>query len=138
MTIDKLGLMVALDAKMGYLNHRQTVISQNIANADTPGYRPQDLSDLDFGSVLDKVGAEKKMSVRMGATNEMHMPAPSSVPGGDAKEQRKGLYEVAPSGNAVVLEQQLIKSNETMIDYNLMTGIYKKQISMMKTALSKG
>lgn len=138
MTIDKLGLMVALDAKMGYLNHRQTVISQNIANADTPGYRPQDLSDLDFGSVLDKVGAEKKMSVRMGSTNEMHMPPPSSVPGGDAKEQRKGLYEVAPSGNAVVLEQQLIKSNETMIDYNLMTGIYKKQISMMKTALSKG
>lgn len=137
MTLEKLSLMNALNAKMGYLNHRQRVISQNIANADTPGYQPKDLTNMDFGNVLKNVDNSGKMHVRVHSTDEMHLPPPKAIGGGDAKEQKKGLYEVAPSGNAVVMEQQLIKSNQTMIDYNMMTGIYKKQISMMKTVVSK-
>lgn len=138
MIMENLGLMKALNAKMGYLNHRQRVISQNIANADTPGYQAKDLSEIDFGSLLDKVSStKKKINVRIDSTNEMHMPAPGATHGGEAKEQRKGLYEVSPSGNAVVMEQQLINSNRTMIDYNMMSNIYKKQLSMMKTAIRK-
>ena len=40
-------LMSMLKSQMGYLNQRQKVISQNVADADTPGYTPQDLKSFD-------------------------------------------------------------------------------------------
>ena len=40
MTIDNIGLFQALGAKMDYLGQRQRIISQNVANSDTPGYQP--------------------------------------------------------------------------------------------------
>ncbi|MDP7142886.1 MAG: flagellar basal body protein, partial [Alphaproteobacteria bacterium] len=65
MTIDNIGLFQGLSAKMRYLNQRQTVISQNIANADTPNYKPQDLKPIDFGAVLESAQGKTK-SVRLG------------------------------------------------------------------------
>ena len=43
MTTQDIGLFKALGAKMDYLGQRQRVIAQNVANADTPNYRPNDL-----------------------------------------------------------------------------------------------
>ena len=37
---------MAMGAKMSYLDTRQGVLAQNIANADTPEYRPRDLTDV--------------------------------------------------------------------------------------------
>jgi flagellar basal-body rod protein FlgB len=136
MTTENIGLMKALGAKMGYLNHRQRVISQNIANADTPGYRPKDLTPMDFGSVLKKVEQGGRMSVKLEGSHSSHLGDPSSIGNSAKAKKHKDLYEVAPAGNAVILEQQLIKSNKTVIDYNMMTGIYQKQIGMMKTAIT--
>ena len=44
----------------------------------------------------------------------------------------KDPYETAPDGNAVVIEEQMVKMNETVTDHNLMTQIYKKQMQMFK------
>ncbi|HOO82875.1 MAG TPA: flagellar basal body protein, partial [Alphaproteobacteria bacterium] len=55
MTTENIALLKALGAKMDFLNQRQRVISQNIANTDTPGYRPKDLKPVDFGNVLQNV-----------------------------------------------------------------------------------
>ena len=43
MTTDNLTLMQATIQKMRWNEVRQKVLSQNIANADTPGYKPQDI-----------------------------------------------------------------------------------------------
>jgi flagellar basal-body rod protein FlgB len=50
----------------------------------------------------------------------------------------RDMYETAPSGNAVILEQQLIKNAETVTDYQLMTNLYRKHVSMFKMALGGG
>ena len=43
-----------LKSKMSWLEARQDVLSQNVANADTPGYAARDLKPMDFASLLKK------------------------------------------------------------------------------------
>jgi flagellar basal-body rod protein FlgB len=132
MSTENIALFKALGAKMDFLTMRQRVISQNIANADTPNYRPQDLKPVDFGAVLKDVS--KDGSVRMVSTNAGHMPAPDQAAKAESGKA-KTVYEVAPAGNAVVLEEQVINSGQTTMDYNLMTSLYQKNVRLIKTAL---
>ena len=46
-------------------------------------------------------------------------------------------FETMPNGNAVVLEEQMAKVNETQINHNLMTQLYKKHLNMIKMAIGK-
>ena len=134
MSTQNIALFKALGAKMDYLSMRQRVVAQNIANADTPGYRPQDLKPVNFGTVLKKVTGEKTGSINMASTNPGHMPAPDQVAKGKAAKA-KDMYEVAPVGNAVIMEEQLINSNQTAMDYSLMTNLYQKNVQMIKKAM---
>jgi flagellar basal-body rod protein FlgB len=136
MTTQNIALFKALGAKMDYLSHRQRVISQNIANADTPGYKPQDLTKVDFGSVLKGLTGGGR-NVRLETTNSQHMPPPNEVPGAKEKKQKE-TYEVAPAGNAVIMEEQLLNAGQTVMDYNLMTSLYEKNVRMIKIALGGG
>lgn len=121
-------------AKMIYLDKRQGVLAQNIANADTPGYRPQDLTKVDFGKVLEKVSGKQQVSLV--TTNPRHVMGQNDI--ANAKDKKdKMTYEVAPDGNAVILEEQMIKANQTMMDYNLMTNLMSKQATMYRLALGR-
>lgn len=135
MTTQNLALFQGMGAKMQYLSQRQTIIAQNIANADTPGYVPRDLTQADFSSVLKTIErkSESGMSLSMAASSAGHMTKSNSV-NAEHKEQRQ-TYEVAPAGNAVIMEEQMIKSQETMMDYNMITSLYQKNVGMIRTAI---
>lgn len=135
MTIQNIGLFHALSSKLGYLSQRQEVLAQNIANSDTPGYRPKDLEKVDFGAMVKSLTGENNVSVAV--TNDKHMPNPAVDAHADAKKQKK-TYEVAPAGNAVIMEEQLLKSGQNTMDYNLMLNLYQKQIGMVRMALGQG
>lgn len=134
MTTQNIALFKAMTAKMSYLDQRQKVISQNVANADTPGYQPHDLTEVDFGRVLRKVSKSRIVSPE--TTHRNHMPSPNDIDDPDNREQRQ-TYEVAPAGNAVILEEQMINSAQTNMDYNLMTSLYQKNVNMLRTALGR-
>ena len=135
MTTQNLALFQGMGAKMEYLNARQRVISQNIANSDTPGYRAHDIKSPDFNSVLKSVtkGSSRTVSLTPVATNSGHITGDNII-NARAKEQ-KNTYEVAPIENSVSMEEQMIKSQATTMDYNLMTNLYRKNVSMLKTAI---
>ena len=135
MTTQTIGLFKAMSAKMGYLDHRQQVIAQNIANADTPGYQPHDLTKVDFGRVLKNVTNSKVLLPE--TTDDMHMPSYGKIDDPKNREQ-KMTYEVAPAGNAVIMEEQMINAAKTTMDYNLMTTLYQKNVGMIRTALGRG
>ena len=134
MTTQNLALFKALGAKMSYLDHRQRVLAQNVANADTVGYRPHDLSEVDFGRVLQKVSGDSVL--RPATTNLRHMPAAGEVDDEENREQ-KLTYEVAPAGNSVIMEEQMVKAAQTQMDYNLMTTIYQKNVMMLQAAIGR-
>ena len=135
MDIKNIALFQAMGAKMNYLSTRQGVLAQNIANADTPEYRARDLTEVDFGAILQDVSNSKKM--RLDRTAPGHM-----VPGGslDSAQNRKSrvTYEVAPADNSVIIEEQMVKASQTTMDYNLMTNLMRKNVGMIQTALGQG
>jgi flagellar basal-body rod protein FlgB len=149
MTTENLAVMQGLTKKMDWLENRQKVVAQNIANADTPGYRPHDIAPLDFKDLLGSSASKLSISAGNGAgagsisapglatTNSAHM-ALGGGSAGDAKlveKESKNPYETSPAGNAVILEEQLQKMGENYADHRLMSNIYQKNIDMMKLSL---
>jgi flagellar basal-body rod protein FlgB len=131
--LENIGLMKGIGGKMNWLNQRQGVLSQNIANADTPGYRPYDLEDIDFGAVMQEVANRPRIS--KATTNAGHIGANPQV--GDADDRKsKTVYEAAPAENAVIIEEQLLKAQKTQADYNLITNLYRKNVGMIRQAVS--
>jgi flagellar basal-body rod protein FlgB len=132
MSLENLALFKAAGAKMKYLNTSQQVIAQNIANADTAGYTARELSEVSFDKVLSRVSGRSQLQIT--STSGVHLGASNQVGSYDEDEQ-KSTYEVTPSGNAVNIEEQLVKSSRVQMDYSMMLNIMKKQVGMIKTAL---
>jgi flagellar basal-body rod protein FlgB len=129
---DDIPLMSMLKSQMGYLNQRQKVISQNVANADTPGYTPQDLKSFD--KVLATQGpAAGQALVR---TNAMHIE-PARLKGAVAPAVNAPDSETRMDGNSVVLEEEMMKMAESRSDYDTATTLYEQAQSMLRTAASK-
>ena len=51
---------------------------------------------------------------------------------------QKKTYETKPDGNGVVLEEQMVKSAQNTMDYNLMTTLYEKNVGLIRTAIDPG
>lgn len=132
---DNIALLRAMTAKMSYLDQRQKVLAQNVANADTPGYKPHDLTKVDFGAVLEKTASSGKLLPAH--TDPNHLSLGGSIDNPKNREQ-KVTYEIAPAGNGVILEEQMVASAQTTMDFNLMTTLYQKNINMIRTALGRG
>ena len=117
--------------KMSWLGQRQAVLAQNIANANTPGYRSKELQAIEFDRELRSVAP-----VRMAATSGKHLDGSVTPPDHRVvKDRLRDVYEVNPDGNSVVMEEQLMKVSETQVDYQLATNIYHKHMRMFRTAL---
>jgi flagellar basal-body rod protein FlgB len=122
-----------LTARMNWLGAREKVLAQNIANADTPAYQPKDVVPLDFNDHLKKLAA-----VEPERTNPKHLVG--TIPPADPVDSKKEKkpYETAPAGNAVVLEEQMMKLSQTQADYSQIVNLYKKHVDMLKTAIGRG
>jgi flagellar basal-body rod protein FlgB len=133
MDIFQLKLFQRLGERMGWLAARQTVLSQNIANSDTPQFTPRDLKPLEFGDHLAQVASVVPMR-----TSVMHLAGTKPAAGAFADQRTKHQYETTPVGNSVVLEEQMMAVTQTQSDYQLMTNLYRKQLDMIRMALGRG
>ena len=132
MNLQKVPILSMLTKKMSWLNERQRVLAQNIANADTPGFRPNDLKNVDFARAVSAL--DRKLTVA--ATAQSHIK-PRIGNAEWRSEEVKKPFEVAPAGNAVVLEEEVMKVAETQADYQLITNLYKKNVGFIKAALGR-
>lgn len=138
MTAD-IALFKAIGSKMDFLNQRQRIIAQNVSNSDTPGYRPKDLVPVDFDRVLKDVkntNSNSVQQVNLQGTRSGHIGGAGEIDDPKSRKQKE-TYEVAPAGNSVIMEEQLIKAGETVMDYNLMTNLYQKNVGMIRTAIGR-
>jgi flagellar basal-body rod protein FlgB len=132
MDLNKITLFQMISKRMDYLNERQKVLAQNVANSDTPQYRPSDLKPQDFRAELGQ--AMGKLAPT--ATSPMHFAGASSS--ATAKTEPVKLnHERSISGNGVDLEQELMKVAETATDFQTVTNLMRKQVAMIKTALGR-
>lgn len=132
MDMNSLAVFRMTSGKMSWLTERQRVISQNVANSDTPKYQPKDLKSVDFRRLV-----QRNEVVSLSRTHNTHVSLGSESQKFQI-EKSKDNYETSPDGNAVVLEQQLVKAAKTTADYELMTNLYRKHVGMFKIALGRG
>jgi len=122
-----------LSTRAAWLSQRQSVLGQNVANADTPGFRPRDLKPMSFAGLLGQ-GAAAVSTLEPVRTAATHLAAVAS-PSRQFRDEPVGSYEVTPSGNGVELPEQLQKMATTEQDHQLATGLYRRYVGMLRTAL---
>ncbi len=133
MSLNDIPLFAALRGKLNYDIHRQSVLSQNVANSDTPDYAPKDLKAFTFDQALQAQGAG---GLHMARTDPGHIMSETSS-GSGYDSQNSPDSEVRLDGNHVVLEEQMIKVNEAQGDYNAAIGFYQQSLAMLKAAIHK-
>ena len=131
MDLTKVPLLEAITRRMAWLGDRQSVLSQNVANADTPGYVAKDVKAPSFAELVSGASARLPMAV----TEPGHM-VPVQGNGGFKLVAQK-TPERSPDGNGVQLETQMMKISDTANDYALTTSLYRQQLGLFKLVLGQ-
>ncbi|WP_298492504.1 FlgB family protein [uncultured Maritimibacter sp.] len=109
---------------------RTAAIAENIANADTPGYRAHDLKS--FADTFE-VGGRPDMR----ATRNGHLGGGGAT--FDADEQRVDRPgAMSPSGNNVSLETEMMQSVQAKGAHDRALAIYKSALTIMRTSINGG
>ncbi len=132
MDLRHIPLFTMITRQMDWLTTRQKVLAQNIANADTPNYKAKDLTPLDFAAMARAAGNRLKLETTSGG----HIGVGRSAAGSSKVFETKGTID-SPSGNGVVIEDELMKVSETQAEYELITRLYRKHMGMLRTALGR-
>jgi flagellar basal-body rod protein FlgB len=132
MPISDIPIFSVLRTRMQWHQERQRVLAENVANADTPHFRPKDLAQ----PTPDTPAAGQAPSVTLVRTNPNHLTASGGTGSGFATD-RKGKFEVRPAGNAVSLEEQMLKVAANQMDYQAVTALYGRSLALIKMAIGK-
>lgn len=143
MAITDLPLFSMLKTRMHWLEQRQKLLAENVANSNTPNYRGRDLKQLDFKSTLEaslgsaSIGSTGNIPASMGmsTTQPGHLRGGSGTRGFDVNSS--GGFETTPSQNSVVLEDEMMKVAQTQLDHQTAISLYQRGVGMIKTALGK-
>lgn len=117
--------------RMQWLGARQVVISENIANADTPDYKAKEVSG--FGQMLD---SEAGRTSGLRTTHANHIQGAPSPAAGVTVQADAEAYETSIDGNTVSLEQQTIKAAEISESYQLAAQLYRKGHDLLTLAVT--
>jgi flagellar basal-body rod protein FlgB len=130
MAISDIPLFGMLRTKMTWHQQRQRLLAENVANADTPNFRPRDLVQPEFGRSAAAPGG-----VTLQRTAAGHFGG--SADGATSFRAKQGGYEVRPSGNAVHLEDEMLKVASNQMDYQAATTLYSRSLGLLKTAIRR-
>jgi flagellar basal-body rod protein FlgB len=123
---EKLELTRMAQAMAAHAGSRMGVIAKNIAHADTPGFKAQDIAD--FGSVWEDSGSS------MRATRPGHFATPQQMAA--ATPFDSGGSE-APNGNSVSLEKEMVKSVEARQEHEMALAIYRTTSEVIRASLGR-
>jgi len=131
MAITDLPMLSMLKTKMQWHQERQRVLSENVSNSDTPGFKPRDL----VAPTFDPKEPAGFRGLAVARTSAAHIQADgASESFGSGKEAG---YETRPTGNAVSLEDEMLKVAANQMDYAAVAGLYTKSLGLIKTAIGR-
>jgi flagellar basal-body rod protein FlgB len=116
------------ERRLHWLDRRQAVLAGNIANADTPGFRPRDLTP--FQARLRAV-----MQPPLARSNPAHLAGRAGA-AGDARPDRQ-VAEAVPDGNAVSLDREAVRMAETDTAHALAMAVHRSFSGMFRMTLGR-
>lgn len=130
MDYSSIKLMSLMKQKMAWGAENQDVLAQNIANADTPGYRAKRLVKPDFEKMVDDFAHKLEMR----ATSPSHIGGTQPTQEYRVETQRK-TYETTPVKNAIAIEEQMALVSKNKLEYDTATNLYRKTAGLFRVAL---
>jgi len=131
-----LPLFQVMKAKLNYLSDRQSVLAQNIANADTPGYQARDLRKPDFQKMIAGLSTGPGQ-VQMMRTSSGHITPQGSAMTSAQEIKASKTDELNPNGNNIAVEEEMAKIAENQGEYQKVISIYAKTVDMFRTAIGR-
>ena len=125
MDASNIPLFALADRRMSWIDARQAVLAQNIANADTPGWRARDLKPL--AATLNAIG------MGLAQTDPGHLAGTT----GGALGATAQTSERSPDGNSVALDRELVKLADTDTAHELVNNVTHKYLGMFRMALGR-
>jgi flagellar basal-body rod protein FlgB len=124
-----------MKARLQMLGERQKVIAANVANVSTPGFVPNDIDQAGFAATLQRMSGKSSGAGRtqLLATEAGHMTPKGGASLGIHSKQSPDS-ETTLDGNAVVVEEQMMKIAETRMDFETMVGLYQKSLGLLRLA----
>jgi flagellar basal-body rod protein FlgB len=136
MSITDLPVLAALRTKMQWHQERQRVLAENVSNSDTPNFRPRDLVEPKFDRTGAPAAGGAMATLPMLRTSASHIAQTGGVE--SFSPDGRGGFETRPAGNAVNLEDEMLKVSANQMDYAAATSLYSKSLHLLKTAIGKG
>lgn len=124
---EKLQLTAMAQAMSSHAGARMGLIAQNVAHADTPGYKALDLPP--FAEVYRSSGATGMRQTKPGHLDDPEAAA-LSMP-------RRSGGAGAPNGNAVSLEQEMVKAASVRQDHEMALAIYRNTSDIIRASLGR-
>ena len=134
MPITDIPIFSMLRTRLEWAQQRQRVLAENVANSDTPHYRARDLVAPKFEDPT-AITAAPVSNVALTRTADGHIGG-LGLSGTPFRSENAG-YEVRPTGNAVSLEDEMMKVAANQMDYQAATALYTRSLNLIKTALGK-
>lgn len=116
------------ERRLNWLDRRLSVLAQNVANADTPGFRPRDLTPF-------RRELEGQLRLSLARTQPGH-GAGSPLAAVNARTERSAA-EVAPDGNAVSLDREALRVAETDTAHQLAMAVHRSFMGMFRLTLGR-
>jgi flagellar basal-body rod protein FlgB len=132
MPISDMPILSMLRTRMQWAQERQRLLAENVANADTPRFRPRDLAPPEF----DRSRPGAAAPVALARTSTAHL-AGFGGQGSQFAADSKTNHAVRPAGNAVSLEDEMLKVAANQMDYQAVAAIYGRSLALIKSALGK-
>jgi flagellar basal-body rod protein FlgB len=132
MSINDLPELSALRTRMQWHQQRQKVLAENVSNSDTPNFKPRDLVAPTFDRKGNVSSTALGGSLAMMRTSATHMTSPGGTESFDVNG--KAGFQTRPAGNAVNLEEEMMKVSANQMDYAAMTQLYGRSLGLLKIA----
>ena len=127
------GSVDRLESAMTFHRERQTVLSGNVANVDTPGYEPFDIARVVSAGEQEPGGAG---TVGMAKTQEGHLDAGGAATGGYQTFSDPTSH--GADGNGVALERELAKIDANRLRYSTASELVSRRLAMLRYAAGDG
>ena len=111
------------------LNHK--LISSNIANEETPGYKAR---SIDFESELKRQMNGTSMS--LARTDKGHLPLSNGSLSTEAVIKLKQGSAEGLDGNSVTLEEEMVKMSENSLKHEIALTFMNKKLKGLKEAIN--
>ena len=129
MAISDIGIFSMLRTRMQWHQERQKVLADNVANSDTPNFRPRDLVEPTFGAAVPSV-----TGAALTRTDAGHQAGSESE---TTFARTDSGFLIRPAGNAVSLEDEMIKVANNQMDFQAVSALYTKGLGLIKMAVGK-